>query len=60
MSNVNLASLEELVRRFDRGDFDLVALGRVLLADPAWLSKVREGRYDALRPYTREAMGTLY
>lgn len=60
VSNVNLASLEELVRRFDRGDFDLVALGRVLLADPAWLSKVREGRYDALRPYTREAMGTLY
>lgn len=59
-SNVNIQSLEELARRFDRGDFDLVALGRVLLADPAWLQKVQDGRLDQLRPYTVEAMQTLF
>jgi 2,4-dienoyl-CoA reductase-like NADH-dependent reductase (Old Yellow Enzyme family) len=59
-SNVNVQSLEELARRYARGDFDLVALGRVLLADPAWLVKVRDGRMDQLRPYTVEAMQTLF
>lgn len=56
----SLASLDELARRFDRGDFDLVALGRVLLADPGWLTKVRTGAVDALQPYSRACMDTLY
>jgi 2,4-dienoyl-CoA reductase-like NADH-dependent reductase (Old Yellow Enzyme family) len=55
-----LKSLEELARRFDRGDFDLVALGRVLLADPNWLQKVRAGQTDQLKPYSKECMTTLY
>lgn len=55
-----LKSLDELARRFDRGDFDLVALGRVLLADPNWLVKVRGGAVDQLKPYSRECMNTLY
>jgi 2,4-dienoyl-CoA reductase-like NADH-dependent reductase (Old Yellow Enzyme family) len=38
------SSLEELERRLDRGDFDLVAVGRALLADPEWPRKVRQGR----------------
>lgn len=59
-SSVNTASLEELGRRFDRGDFDIVAIGRVLLSDPSWIRKVREGRIDELRPYSVEAMKTLY
>ncbi|AYJ85158.1 12-oxophytodienoate reductase (plasmid) [Sphingomonas paeninsulae] len=59
-SAVNMRSLEELARRFDRGDFDLVALGRVLLSDPSWLQKVREGRLGELTPYSAEAMQTLY
>ncbi|MDB5713953.1 MAG: 12-oxophytodienoate reductase [Sphingomonadales bacterium] len=59
-SSVNMRSLEELARRFDRGDFDLVALGRVLLSDPAWLQKVREGRLGELNPYSAKAMETLY
>lgn len=54
------ASLDELMRRLDRGDFDLVAVGRALLADPAWARKVREGRFDALTAYDRGALATLY
>lgn len=55
-----LKSLDELARRFDRGDFDLVALGRVLLADPNWLEKVRAGAVDQLKPYSKECMDTLF
>src|SRR3546814_1110914 len=45
-SNINTAFLNELVRRYERGDFDIVAIGRVLLSDSAWLTKVRDTRLD--------------
>jgi 2,4-dienoyl-CoA reductase-like NADH-dependent reductase (Old Yellow Enzyme family) len=35
--------LTALVRRFERGEFDLVAVGRALLQDPAWTHKARFG-----------------
>ena len=54
------ASLDELMRRMDRGDFDLIAVGRALLQDPDWVVKVRDGRNDELQPYSREALGVLY
>ena len=44
-------SLAPLVELFDRGEFDLVALGRVLLSEPAWVAKLREGRLADIRPY---------
>jgi 2,4-dienoyl-CoA reductase-like NADH-dependent reductase (Old Yellow Enzyme family) len=40
--------IDELVRRFDRGDFDLVAVGRALLSDPDWVRKIKEGRLNEL------------
>jgi 2,4-dienoyl-CoA reductase-like NADH-dependent reductase (Old Yellow Enzyme family) len=54
------ASLDELIRRLDRGDFDLVAVGRALLQDPEWVKKVKEGRVDELRDYDGKALQTLY
>lgn len=59
-SQPTLRSLDELSRRFERGDFDLVAIGRVLLGDHQWLRKVREGQIDQLRPFSRECMAELY
>ncbi|MCM3883890.1 NADH:flavin oxidoreductase [Frankia sp. R82] len=44
-------SLAPLVDLFEQGEFDLVALGRVLLSDPAWPSKVRTGRPADITPY---------
>jgi 2,4-dienoyl-CoA reductase-like NADH-dependent reductase (Old Yellow Enzyme family) len=49
-----LGRLEDLVKMFERNDFDLVALGRVLLADPNWLEKVAQGRVNELTPYNRD------
>lgn len=34
--------LDELLRRLDRGDFDLVAVGRALLTDPQWAAKISQ------------------
>ena len=53
------SSLDELVRRMDRGDFDLVAVGRPLLADPNWVQKIREHRTDELKGFTKEALMEL-
>lgn len=36
------ASLENLLHRIDREEFDLIAVGRALLSDPAWAAKVRD------------------
>jgi 2,4-dienoyl-CoA reductase-like NADH-dependent reductase (Old Yellow Enzyme family) len=53
------SSLDELLRRFDRGDFDLVAVGRALIADEAWTRKINEGRTSELRGFGKEALATL-
>lgn len=53
------SSLDELLRRFDRGDFDLVAVGRPLLADPEWARKIRENRTAELKGFTKEALAEL-
>ena len=53
------ASLDELLRRFDRGDFDLVAVGRALISDPDWVVKVRDGRTSELSDFSPAALATL-
>lgn len=52
--------LDGLIERLERNEFDLVAVGRPLLADPEWTLKVRKGRFDELKPFTAEALQTLY
>ncbi len=54
------ASLDELLRRLDRGDFDLVAVGRALINDPQWVQKIRDGRQAELMDFSPAALGTLF
>ena len=54
------ASLDNLVERLARDEFDLVAVGRALLQDPDWASKVKDGRTNELTIYTADAVATLY
>jgi len=54
-----VADLAELDRRLAAGEFDLVAVGRALLQDPAWAAKIREGRTSELQPFSRQAFATL-
>ena len=52
-------SLDDLEERLSRGEFDLVAVGRALLQDPAWARKVHEGRLDELNDYDAASLATL-
>ena len=40
---VPVSNLDPLMERFNRGEFDLVGVGRSLLHDPAWARKARLG-----------------
>ncbi len=52
--------LDDLEERLDRGEFDMVAVGRALLQDPEWSKKVKEGRLDELNDYDGGALKTLF
>ncbi|KWX80614.1 1,2-oxophytodienoate reductase [Paenibacillus riograndensis] len=52
--------LEELQNRLERQEFDLIAVGRALLGDPAWAKKIREGRIDEIKAFTPEATAVLF
>lgn len=51
--------LDELVKRFERGDFDLVAVGRALLSDADWVRKIRDGRSSELHGFDKAALAEL-
>ena len=53
------SGLEELVRRMHRDEFDLIAVGRALLADTHWVSKVRAGDQAALRDFDPSSLARL-
>ncbi len=41
----------ELARRFRRGDFDLVSVGRSQIGDPEWVAKMTHKRIDEIRGF---------
>ncbi|MCA6261650.1 MAG: 12-oxophytodienoate reductase, partial [Phenylobacterium sp.] len=53
------ASIDDLLRRLEREEFDLVAVGRALLQDPNWAVKIHQGRNDELMSFERAAMASL-
>jgi 2,4-dienoyl-CoA reductase-like NADH-dependent reductase (Old Yellow Enzyme family) len=56
-SSLTLAPLVDLLTR---GEFDLVALGRAVLADPYWGEKVTGGRLAEIRSYDKSSGAELY
>ncbi|GGZ95533.1 NADH:flavin oxidoreductase [Streptomyces echinoruber] len=54
-----VGSLDNLLDRLERDEFDLVAVGRALLQDPEWAAKVLQGRFDELKPYDAASLKTL-
>jgi 2,4-dienoyl-CoA reductase-like NADH-dependent reductase (Old Yellow Enzyme family) len=43
--------IDELVRRFKRGDFDLVSVGRSQIGDPEWVAKMTDHRTGDIRGF---------
>ena len=58
-SSVEEDSLENLATRIDNDEFDLVAVGRAVLQDPEWVIKVKEGRIDELKDYSKASLMEL-
>jgi 2,4-dienoyl-CoA reductase-like NADH-dependent reductase (Old Yellow Enzyme family) len=54
------ADLSEMLRRYERGDFDLVAVGRALLQDPQWVQKVKAHQFNELKAFDAASTTVLY
>ncbi|MER6124263.1 NADH:flavin oxidoreductase [Streptomyces sp. NPDC001795] len=54
-----VSGIDNLLDRLESEEFDLVAVGRALLQDPEWATKVLQGRLDELKPYDAAALKTL-
>ncbi|MFG2652171.1 NADH:flavin oxidoreductase [Streptomyces sp. NPDC048436] len=51
--------IEPLIDRLERDEFDLVAVGRALIADPEWAAKALEGRLGDALPFDKSLLGSL-
>nr|CRL71799.1 NADH:flavin oxidoreductase [Mycolicibacter nonchromogenicus] len=49
------APVDRLVEQFDAGEFDVVAIGRALLADPTWVNRLRRDELDGFTGYDAAA-----
>ena len=55
------SSIDRLLDQFEAGEFDIVAVGRALLADPGWVNHVRDGKLDQFGGFdAASALGRLY
>jgi 2,4-dienoyl-CoA reductase-like NADH-dependent reductase (Old Yellow Enzyme family) len=52
-------SLNRLVERMERDEFDLIAVGRALISDPAWTAKVQRGEHESLKGFDAAALAEL-
>ena len=51
-----ITNLNRVMEMFNRGDFDMIAVGRAMLANPDWTRLVRAGRMDLLQPYDADTL----
>ncbi|MEP2715340.1 NADH:flavin oxidoreductase [Pseudophaeobacter sp.] len=53
------ASLDRLIERAERDEFDLVAVGRALIANPDWANQVASGQTEDLLAYEKKMLHEL-
>ncbi|MDF1853982.1 NADH:flavin oxidoreductase [Pseudooceanicola sp.] len=51
------SGVDKLIERMERDEFDLIAVGRILISDPDWVQKVRTGAETS--GFDAEALKTL-
>lgn len=51
--------VDPVVERLERGEFDLVAVGRPLLQDAMWLQKILQGRTNEISDFAPSALSSL-
>ena len=57
--NAEVVSLDNLVERISNEEFDLVAVGRALIANPDWANKVKADDAKSLKPYDKVYLTSL-
>lgn len=53
------ASIDRLLEMLERGDFDMVAVGRALIANPDWANVVAAGNVSQLKSFEKEMLMSL-
>jgi 2,4-dienoyl-CoA reductase-like NADH-dependent reductase (Old Yellow Enzyme family) len=53
------ASLDSLMEKMDRGEFDLVAVGRAMISNPDWANRVRAGELLEMQSFAKEHLFAL-
>ncbi|MCC9623915.1 NADH:flavin oxidoreductase [Thalassospira sp. MA62] len=53
------ASIDGLIDRMERNEFDLIAVGRALITDPKWPAKVKNGAFDEIQDFDASALAEL-
>jgi len=54
-----VSGIDNLLDRLDQDEFDLVAIGRSLIVNPAWPGIIRKGALSELLPFNRSVLGEL-
>jgi len=57
--SAEVASIDELIARMGDDEFDLIAVGRALIANPDWAAKVKAEQMSSLKPFSKELLGEL-
>jgi len=54
-----VVGIDELLARMQAVEFDLIAVGRALIANPSWPRIVRSGAMDSLKTFTKDLLTEL-
>lgn len=57
--SAEVAGIDELIARMEADEFDLIAVGRALLANPDWAEKVRNNELDSIKTFRKEQLTEL-
>ena len=58
-SNAQPVNIDQAITDVKERKYDMVAVGRALLADPDWVIKMREGRLKEISPYSEQVLAQL-
>ncbi|MEM1244548.1 MAG: NADH:flavin oxidoreductase [Pseudomonadota bacterium] len=59
-TNLAKENLTILTDKLTAGEFDLVAVGRMLLANPDWPEKLKAKNYDSIKTYSKACLENYY
>jgi len=58
-AEVDPQDIARMAQGLEHGDYDLIAMGRALIANPDWVELVQTGRIADLRPFTKDMLESL-